>query len=147
MQNIVASIQRRSLVETLLMTIMAVSFVTAFITGIFLNSAHAAGDFVRVDILRLCHATSAIIAIALGVMHMWRNRSWYHRLCTTRSLTWKSQAQNRLLTVQTVLFIAMIVSGIAVGCGMMSAVGFHQGCGLIFALLVLVHMSFRLTSR
>lgn len=147
MQTVASSRYRSSLAETTIMTVMAVSFVTAIISGIFLHSAYAEGDFVRVDILRACHATSAVVAIILGIVHMWNNRGWYRRLCTTRSLAWGMRAQSRLLSLQTILFAVMVVTGVALGFGARGALGFHQGCGLIFALLVLVHMGARLTSR
>ncbi len=132
---------------TLLMTMMALSFVTAVLTGFSLNSAHAAGDFARVADLRVCHAVSAGLMIALGVLHMWCNRGWYRRLCVGHPTSWRSIAGDRWLSLQTLLFVVMAVTGIVIGLGGDDAIGIHQGCGLLLSVFVVVNLTVRLSRR
>lgn len=132
---------------TLLMTVMALSFVTAVLTGLSLNTAHAAGDFVRVADLRVCHAISAGLMISLGILHMWFNRGWYRRLCAGRPTSWRSAAGDRWLSLQTLMFVVMAVTGIVIGLGGDDAIGIHQGCGLLLSVFVVVHMTVRLGRR
>lgn len=139
------ALARNTVASASLTAVLALSMIAAILTGFFLNSAYAAGDFERVAMLKVCHLSMAGLAIVLGALHICANAWWYRRLCTTQPASWRGLAQNRWLTLQSILFVAVAVSGLAILCGTTGVIGFHQGCALFFTLFIAVHMATRLT--
>lgn len=124
---------------------LGLSFVGAVLTGLWMNYAWAADDISLMRAVGAGHWACGMTMIVTGTIHIYINRWWYRRLCTVPSQTWGQMASSRLLSLQTLMFVVVAVTGLIIGFGRRySLIDFHQGVALLMALLCLVHIPARL---
>lgn len=130
-----------SLFNIAVVSALGVVFIMAVISGIMMHNAMIQGRHDIAANFRALHCITALLFILLGFTHLWMNRFAIARLFCSSPTTWKCHAHQRVMPIYIVAFLCTAVSGILILCGCQSAIAFHSGIALLFAVLAIFHIA------
>jgi len=84
------------------------------------------------------HGVCGFIFACLAVYHVWnRRRRFTAMYCDP--VSWRQQAVQHVIPLYIALFVSVLVSGIALACGVESPAAFHAGAGMLLCIVAVLH--------
>lgn len=123
-----------------LTSIRIISLLIAVASGVWMNHESEIVKTGLTEQIAIAHKISGIVFIISAIYHVWLNRQRYKAIIIQHD-SWKLHADQRIWQLNTALFLCVVISAITIGCGNLSAIAFHSGCGLLIGVVGIFHFS------